>query len=104
MHSNLDAHLTEWIRILDELSELEYDSSFEWRGETDDSVASYSEDKRDLQLKAEDALTQASRAEGVDPYRLLARAREICQVRKEKGHWGTEQCYASIRNAEARLR
>lgn len=99
---DLDALLADWLRIIESLGELAYDSSFEWRGETDRSVARYLDDKRDLQKEAEDALVRALSMPGVDRDRLLARAREICGERQAEEHWGTDRCFSSIRNAEYR--
>jgi len=98
--SDPDALLAEWLGVIDSLGEVEFDSGWEWRGETDGSGPSYLRDKEELQAEAEEALVRALRVGAVRPDVLLARARELCEERKEQGYWGTDRCLDSVENAE----
>jgi hypothetical protein len=87
-----------WEAFIEAIVQLEYDCSFEWRGETNSSHDSYLDDIRKYQKKAQKAIKQAFSVKRIDKDILIEKARAECRKREQEGGYGASRCWDTIGN------
>ncbi len=92
----VDALVLCWEAYMDALVLYKFDTSFEWKGETENLDSQYGMTIDRYYNGAVDAIDKALRTKGVDKDRLLERLYAECVAKRNEGGWGADECFSSI--------
>jgi hypothetical protein len=95
----IDCLVSAWRIYILAIAVFQYDTSFEWKGESENLCGSYSETIRDYFEKAVATLRTALRQRDVDRCKLREKLVDECVKRQNEGEWGSDHCRMSIEKA-----
>ncbi len=92
----VDCLASKWGVYITAIAVYKYETSFEWKGESENLDPHYEKTLKLYYDGAVDALDEALRTVGVDRETLLERLYAECVKRRNDGGWGESECFSSI--------
>jgi tetratricopeptide (TPR) repeat protein len=95
----IDCLVSVWRTYIMAIAVFQYETGFEWKGESDNLDEAYNYTIRGYFEKAVNVLNTALLQRGVDKNRLLEKLGNECAKRQNEDGWGADQCWKTIKKA-----
>jgi hypothetical protein len=92
----IDCLVSKWGVYITAIAVYKYETSFEWKGESENLDPHYEKILKMYYDGAVDALDEALGTAGVDREKLFERLYAECVKRRNDGGWGESECFSSL--------
>jgi len=98
----IDCLVSKWGVYITAIAVYKYETSFEWKGESENLDPNYEKILKMYYDGAVDALDETLRIAGVDREKLLERLYAECVKRRNDDGWGESECFSSVESLKNR--